>query len=183
MKIPSLILAFSIGFVGTTSIQLLNPQGVNARTTVVQTKWDSRLDKVTTGKDNLIVWVDLKRQRASLFNKSTKKLITSYQIISGKKDYETPTGSFFINGNREFDPTGNNIELNGSYGSAYVQVWNPFIGNQIAFHNAPWRSPWEFGNTTNFINNGSHGCINMDPEDAPDLYKRTRNGTRVLVTN
>ncbi len=154
-----------------------------AATPIVVTNWDSRLDKVTTGKDGLILWVDIKRQRLSVFKKSTKKFITSYQIITGKDGYQTPTGSFFINSNREYDPDGNNIELRGSYGSAYVQIWNPFVGNSIAFHNAPWRQQYEFGSTARRGKFGSHGCVNMDLDDAKDLWKRTSNGTRVIVTN
>jgi lipoprotein-anchoring transpeptidase ErfK/SrfK len=183
MKRYSALLALIFGLSTVTVVQSIATSTAQASTVVVQTKWDPRLNNVTTGKDGLIVWVDIKKQRLSIFSRSNKKFITSYQILTGKDGYETPTGSFFINGNREYDPNGNTIELTGSYGTAKVQIWNPFVNNEIAFHNAPWRSPSEFGSTSRRPKYGSHGCVNMDGDDALDLYKRTKNGTRVLVTN
>jgi lipoprotein-anchoring transpeptidase ErfK/SrfK len=102
--------------------------------------------------------------------------------LTGSDKNPTPIGKFKINGNRQYTPGGNNITLTGSYGTAKVGIWNPFVGNSIAFHNAPWRKEYEFGNTERRKKNGSHGCINMRYSDALYLYKNTKSGTPVYVS-
>lgn len=174
VTVSSLAILGSVGF--------LTPAAVEAKTVSIQTNWDTRLNAVKPSSNNLVIWVNLKNQRLAVMNKVTKKMVISYQILTGSDENPTPTGIFAINNNREISNT-NSIELNGSYGTANVAVWNSFIDNSIAFHNAPWRQPWEFGNTKRRILNGSHGCVNMDLDDARDLYKRTYVGTAVIVTN
>lgn len=153
-----------------------------ARTPNYKTAWNATLAKIKTGVDGQIVWVDLKTQRVSVFK--NKKFVVSYQVLTGSDANPTPTGTFKISNLGEYDPDGG-VELNGSYGTAYVSVWNPITfadGNEIAFHNAPWRTDWEFGRTTWRPENGSHGCINMSLLDSLDLYNRTRPGTVVYIS-
>ena len=47
-----------------------------------------------------------------------------------------------------------------------VDYWMPFDGG-IGFHDAPWRDA--FGGDI-YLTNGSHGCINLPPENAAVLY-------------
>jgi lipoprotein-anchoring transpeptidase ErfK/SrfK len=126
------------------------------------------------------VKVDLTTQSATLYKNGTAD--KTFQILTGKDSTPTPTGTFKINNNRQYTPGGNKITLTGSYGTAKVGIWNPFIGNSIAFHNAPWRQEYEFGNTKRRKKNGSHGCINMRFGDALYLYKNTKSGTPVYVS-
>ncbi len=43
-----------------------------------------------------------------------------------------------------------------------VQYWMPFDGG-IGFHDADWRLIWR---CTIYLTSGSHGCINLPPENA-----------------
>jgi lipoprotein-anchoring transpeptidase ErfK/SrfK len=126
------------------------------------------------------VKVNLTNQSATLYKDGSPD--KTFQILTGKDSTPTPTGTFKINGNRQYTPSGNKITLTGSYGTAKVGIWNPFIGNSIAFHNAPWRQEYEFGNTQRRKKFGSHGCINMRYSDALYLYKNTKAGTPVFVS-
>ena len=47
-----------------------------------------------------------------------------------------------------------------------VTYWMPFNGG-IGFHDADWQ-PYFGGDR--FMEGGSHGCINMPPEKAAELY-------------
>ena len=67
----------------------------------------------------------------------------------------------------------------GSRYNAYVNYWMPFNGG-VGFHDATWRSLGEFNKTT-YVNNGSHGCVNMKKEDAQVLYTNTKVNTAVKV--
>ena len=147
------------------------------------TAWDSRLNSVKPSRDGIIIWVNISRQRVSVFK--NKKFVTSYQVVTGKNSTPTPLGTFKITNNKEYDPDGN-VELNGSYGTAYVHTWNPFSagnGNEYAFHDADgWRSYDEYGNTSVYPYDGSHGCVNMHAGDARQLYNTTNVGTVVHIT-
>ena len=57
---------------------------------------------------------------------------------------------------------------NGKYEyEAKVNYWMPFNGG-IGFHDANWQ-PYFGGDR--YLEGGSHGCINMPPERAAELYE------------
>ena len=53
----------------------------------------------------------------------------------------------------------------------------PFAYN-IGIHDAGWRK--EFGKTI-YKNSGSHGCVNIPPKKAEELYEKIENGTPVIA--
>ncbi len=53
----------------------------------------------------------------------------------------------------------------------------PFNGN-IGFHDAPWRK--EFGKDI-YMKQGSHGCVNMPPAIAKELFENISKGIPVIV--
>ena len=59
----------------------------------------------------------------------------------------------------------------------HVDYWMPFNGG-IGLHDADWRS--KFGGTI-YEKNGSHGCINIPPKYADDVFYNVDKGTKVLV--
>ena len=101
-------------------------------------------------------------------------------VVTGTKGKtDTPTGNYVLRSyNKQYDTT-----LRGSYGSAHVYYWMPFIGNSIGFHDAAWRSTSDFNNNSTYTYNGSHGCVNMLSYDAQTLYSSLNNDTAVLVRN
>ncbi len=73
-----------------------------------------------------------------------------------------------------------NVDLIGEDYVSRVQYWMPFTYVGEGLHDAPWRSASEFGGTT-YLNNGSHGCVNLKPEVAKLLYETIEIGTPVLI--
>ena len=58
-----------------------------------------------------------------------------------------------------------------------VSFWMPFNGGE-GLHDAMWRS--EFGGNE-YVEGGSHGCVNLPPENAAKIYKNVRTGFPVIV--
>jgi lipoprotein-anchoring transpeptidase ErfK/SrfK len=168
--------------VSSLYLQTTNPSFASAPST--PTKWEMNWSKIKLSGSNKIIVIKISEQKASLFQKNKfgkMEFVRSFKVVTGKDKTPTPTGIFSINANRQITPGKNGVELNGSYGKAYVGVWLPFLDNQIALHNAPWRNPDEFGDVNNFRLKGSHGCVNMDRQDVEWLYNNLPNKTKVLV--
>ena len=67
--------------------------------------------------------------------------------------------------------------LSGQGYSSDVKYWMPFIGN-VGFHSAPWRG--SFGGSE-YVSNGSHGCVNLPTSSAATLYKLVSQGDPVVT--
>lgn len=136
-------------------------------------------------------WIDvnLTTQHAVLYDKG--KNLWESDLVSGDVSihHETPTGVYAINSYMDSKETsGKRVKLispfkdkNGkpTY-TSYVDWWIPFLDNQYAFHDSPWREEDEYGGTT-YKHNGSHGCLNLTPDHAKSLYKLVDVGDVVVV--
>ena len=60
-----------------------------------------------------------------------------------------------------------------------VQYWMPFNGG-VGFHDASWQA--SFGGDV-YTYNGSHGCINLPPDKAAELYEIIDTETPIVVFN
>jgi len=67
--------------------------------------------------------------------------------------------------------------LNGEDYSTPVDYWMPFAGN-VGMHDATWRG--SFGGDI-YLNNGSHGCVNLPWSSAKTIYENVDAGFPVLV--
>ena len=120
-----------------------------------------------TGK---FVVVDISAQTLTLYDGNT--IILETPVVTGDKDkYDTPTGKFEI---RKKDT---DTYLVGPGYRTHVDYWMPFNGG-IGLHDADWRS--KFGGNI-YVNNGSHGCVNIPPKYADDVFENVKKGTKVLV--
>lgn len=130
------------------------------------------VQKAAYGVDGTYVYVDLTAQR--LFYFKDGQVVFQSPIVSGNlaAGHGTPTGVFTVNNKTR------NQKLKGDDYVSYVSYWMSFIGGQIGFHDASWRS--SFGGTI-YKNNGSHGCINMPTSSAAQLYNLLSIGTPVIV--
>ena len=117
------------------------------------------------------VEVDLDRQHVYVYKNGV--LAVESDCVSGKaaNGNFTPEGTYAIT-YKERDAT-----LQGQGYNSKVKYWMPFNGN-IGLHDASWRS--EFGGEI-YLNNGSHGCINLPSSVAPTIYENVEKGEAVVV--
>ena len=117
------------------------------------------------------VEVDMGAQTVYYYKKGKLKFTTS--CVTGKMtaDRKTPECVAYI---LYKQPT---ATLNGQGYSSPVKYWMPFVGN-VGFHSASWRS--SFGGSE-YISDGSHGCVNLPTSSAAVLYKLVSKGDPVVT--
>ena len=93
-------------------------------------------------------------------------------VVTGRRGMSTPTGTYYVRYKTR------NATLAGPGYSSFVRYWMAFIGHSYGIHDASWRN--QFGGNI-YINNGSHGCINIPPSVMPTLYYMVPTGTKVVV--
>ena len=119
--------------------------------------------------------IDLSNQILNVWDENT--LLYQTSIVSGMQNVnDTPTGTFYIyskvNGRYL-----NGYNSDGSTYSQWVDYWMPFyLGYGI--HDAGWRS--SFGGDI-YTYSGSHGCVNLPPSAAADIFYLVEVGTKVYI--
>lgn len=137
------------------------------------------------GRDwtNRYIDCDLTEQHVRLYDDSGN-VIWESDCVTGKtaENHDTPAGVYKLN---DYKQSGD-VELRGQIDKttgepeyiSHVKYWMPFINNSYAFHDASWRST--FGGTI-YVNNGSHGCVNLPSDKAAELYDLCKVGDVVVV--
>lgn len=123
----------------------------------------------TKDLDGKYIVIDLSEQKLWLYDENNVLLSTN--IVTGKLDTPTNLGLFKIYGKQT------NRYLTGEDYRSFVNYWMPFNGG-IGMHDATWRK--KFGGDI-YVNNGSHGCVNMPLDITDDIYNNVSVGTKVLV--
>lgn len=112
--------------------------------------------------------VDMSDQQMYYYQNGS--IILESPIVSGNMSYsdrQTPSGIYTLYYKKSPDVLRGNQRPDGSYEYEQdVTYWMPFNGG-IGFHDAPWQ-PYFGGDR--YLEGGSHGCINMPPENAAILY-------------
>lgn len=101
-------------------------------------------------------------------------------VVTGKKgSNDTPTGTYTILEKMRNKTLRGRPLANGkpSYLTP-VSYWMRVTWSGIGFHDANWQPT--FGGDR-YIANGSHGCINMPPKKAGELYNMISKGTPVVI--
>ncbi len=120
-------------------------------------------------KDKFVV-VDISEQKLTLYNNN--EIILETDIVSGKKGtHDTPTGMYSVQSKTT------DTYLTGADYRTHVDYWMPFYYG-YGLHDADWR--YNFGGTI-YETNGSHGCVNIPPQYADDVYENLSIGSKVLV--
>ena len=106
------------------------------------------------------VEADLTNQHLYLYQDG--EIVLETDFVSGKisNNCATPAGIFGIT----YKTT--NAVLRGQDYATPVNYWMPFYGN-YGMHDATWRA--SFGGNI-YLNNGSHGCINLPKDMAEQIY-------------
>ena len=118
---------------------------------------------------NTYIEVDLSEQHMYYYQDGAD--IFESDIVSGDMRYadrQTPSGIYTLYYKKSPDVLRGKQLANGKYEyEAKVNYWMPFNGG-IGFHDANWQ-PYFGGDR--YLEGGSHGCINMPPEKAAELYE------------
>lgn len=102
--------------------------------------------------------------------------IVDDDICSGDVTVEgknTRKGMFFLKYKKK------DVVLRGADYAEPVSYWMPYDRN-IGIHDATWRTDDEFGGT-NYIGNGSHGCVNLRLETAKTVYENLTSDMPIIV--
>lgn len=128
---------------------------------------------------NRYIDLDLSEQHARFYDASGT-IIWETDVITGKPDgeHDTPTGVYMVN---TMASPSKLIGYNGNEKiyETEVQYWMPFVGNYIGFHDADWQTSG-FGGTMYADGFGSHGCVNLSPSKAAELYGMLSSGDTVV---
>lgn len=119
--------------------------------------------------DYTFVIVDLSEQRLYMYNND--ELYYVIPVTTGKDSTPSDIGLFEIYSKQT------DVYLTGDDYRTFVKYWMPYNWGE-GLHDASWRSV--FG-TESYKTSGSHGCVNMPPYIADDIYKNVSVGTKVLV--
>ncbi len=125
------------------------------------------------GNDYGDTYVEVNLTAQHLFYYKNGALVVESDFVSGNesKGWSTPAGAFGLY-YKQRDKT-----LRGEDYATPVSFWMPFNGG-VGFHDATWRS--RFGGS-DYIRNGSHGCVNLPYNVAKTLYENIEAGCAVLV--
>lgn len=179
-------------FVTTLGVELSLPSGHYGWLTDKEAETEALMEAIRQGKTvsrepvyassarqkgmsdigNSYVEVDLTHQHLYLYEGGT--IIFETDFVSGSMsstpDCVTPEGVFGIS----YKTT--NAVLRGANYETPVNYWMPFYGN-YGLHDATWRS--EFGGQI-YIENGSHGCVNLPLDAAATIYGHMSTGFPVI---
>lgn len=122
--------------------------------------------------------IDLAEQHVYFWD-SDGSLIWESDCISGKPDgvHDTTTGVFVIN-SKSSPQKLIGYENGKKIYESNVQYWMPFDGNAIGLHDADWQPG--FGGSMYANGYGSHGCVNLPPSKAAELYGLIETGDVVV---
>ena len=130
------------------------------------------------GLSDSYIEVDISRQHVWIYRDGSCVLDTDCVtgMLSGTR--ATPTGIYqILYKATDVDLKGQQL-ADGKYSYvSHVNYWMPFY-NSCGFHDASWRS--NFGGSI-YINNGSHGCVNLPSWVAADFYSCVEEGMPVII--
>ena len=116
------------------------------------------------------VEINLTAQHLLLYVEGEMVLESDFVSGNAARGFDTPAGIYGITYKER------NATLRGQGYSSPVSYWMPF-NNNIGMHDASWRS--SFGGNI-YKTNGSHGCINLPPSVAGEIYGYVEKGTPVI---
>lgn len=135
------------------------------------------------GIGNNYVVVSLTDQKMWVY-KNSKCVLTLDTIVTGTvetklahKNLETPTGVWYIH-YKESPSVLKGTNDDGSKYSVDVKYWMPFTLTGCGFHDNSWRKNWS---KTAYLNDGSYGCVNLRPSDAPKVWDNVEKNEAVII--
>ncbi len=124
------------------------------------------------GGSSTYVLVDLQAQKVTLVKNGEVALVTPCVTGDVSKNMSTPRGTFVIMQKMV------NTRLIGPTWDVHVDYWMRITNNGIGLHDAQWRSTFD---GSEYLNNGSKGCVNLPLEATAAIYASVNIGTPVVV--
>ena len=124
--------------------------------------------------------VDLSEQHARLYDKNGS-ILWEADVVTGIPDghHNTPEGVWYVTSHiRDARLLGPNDESGRPGWDTKVDFWLGVKGQEVGFHNAPWRSA--FGGSI-YKTGGSHGCINLSYDNAQKLFDIAEDGDPIII--
>lgn len=145
------------------------------KSTTINAAWDvAGVCRGENGNDIGTTYVEVSLARQHLWYYQGGKLILETDVVTGLANgrRNTPGGVFRIWGKER------NATLRGEDYATPVSYWMPITWTGVGLHDANWRG--SFGGGI-YRYNGSHGCVNMPPSKAGELYNAVALNTPVVV--
>lgn len=137
---------------------------------------ESCLDRepILRGYDNFDdTYIEIDIQSQHLWHYVDGELCCETDVITGLKNHnDTPTGVFYIS---ECIP---GKYLTGDTYKTWVNQWMRLTNSGVGLHDAYWKH--KFGGNI-YEYSGSHGCINLPPAFAKQLFSEVKNGYPVVI--
>lgn len=125
--------------------------------------WDIP-DEITVGND---FWIEIDLTNQILYAYRDNQLINGFKVSTGTSSYKTVTGTFKIFSKYPaITMTGPGYDLEGV-------PFSMFFYKGYAIHGTYWHD--------NFGTPMSHGCVNMDTDDASWIFENAPVGTYIMV--
>ncbi|MDF7665569.1 L,D-transpeptidase [Bifidobacterium sp. ESL0745] len=143
----------------------------NSQPATIQAAADVTKFDVQQQKPEMRIVVDRSTQTATVFKNDQQ--VQSFPVCTGKPGYETTPGTYVIN---------IRYDTQTMRGPGYVTPgvqWVSYFNGGQGFHGAPW-NPTGIG-TGDPAGHGSHGCVNMNVNDAKWIYDNCPRGSLVQV--
>ena len=141
---------------------------------------DTSFSIADLGVGNTYVELDLSKQHLFYYNNG--QLVCESEIVTGSENSTpTPRGIYFLQNKETYVTMLGPLLQDGVTRSYYtlVKYWLPYdIDNGIGMHDAAWRTT--FGGDI-YLENGSHGCVNLPEAVASVLFEQMSVGTPVVV--
>lgn len=170
-----------------TLAQLIQDAVANKQTGEIQipTKQTAAQYNGMGGRDwGAYVDIDITEQRVRYYD-ANDQLVWESGCITGNPStgHDTPTGIYFINNKEQ------NVQLTGAKDPetgepeyiSYVDYWMSFIGGAVGLHDADWQASSSFNDPTAYTWTGSHGCVNLPPDKAAELFNIVQLNDCVIV--
>ena len=128
------------------------------------------------------VLVSLKQQKLWVI-KDGQPVVTLNDVVTGTEDTSkgrnnrTPTGVYYIM-YKKTDAILRGQNDDGSKYASPVKYWMPFTEDGCGLHDASWRKNW---NKDAYLKGGSHGCVNIKPEDIQSVWDNVYVNEPVIV--
>ena len=142
------------------------------------TEYENPLYYRRDGRDDLAGnYVEVNLTTQHLWYYKDGALIVDSDIVSGcvARDAETKTGVFPL-AYKESPSILRGEDAEDGY-ETEVTYWMPFFEGQ-GLHDANWRR--NFGGNI-YLTNGSHGCVNMPPSAAEQVYNNIEPGVAIII--